>query len=160
MTAQPVAGPDVSEHDLVLADRVVQGIGMLMRVVKRAVPATQDYGLEAATLPVLARLGAEGPQRSGEIAAAMCADPSTISRQVAALVRAGLVERRADPGDGRASQLATTAEGHRVLDAERRRRAEQLASALTDWSPEARGRFADMLDRFVTDLQKHDGGTR
>ena len=162
MTAQPAEAspPALSERDLVLADRVVQGLGMLMRLARRAVPTTQQYGLEPATFPVLARLGAEGPQRAGELAAALCADPSTISRQVAGLVRTGLVERRTDPEDRRASLLVPTAEGHRVLDTERRRRAEQLAIALTDWSPETRGQLVELLERFVTDLQKHDGGNR
>ena len=38
----------------------------------------------------------------------LCADPSTVSRQVASLVKAGLVERQADPDDGRASILVPT----------------------------------------------------
>ena len=42
------------------------------------------------------------------LAAAVHSDPSTVSRQVAALVRAGLIERQADPEDGRASVLVPT----------------------------------------------------
>ncbi|WP_328592576.1 MarR family winged helix-turn-helix transcriptional regulator [Saccharopolyspora elongata] len=81
-----------------------------------------------------------GPLRAGEIAAALCMSPSTISRQVAVLVGSGLIERRADPDDGRASLLAATATGRRMLDAERRRRAAQYIDALAGWPPEARGR--------------------
>ena len=147
----------LDDRDLDVADRLVHQIVMLMRLVKRVGPAYRAE-LETAAFPLLAKLATEGPQRSGEIAAAMCADPSTISRQVAGLVRAGLVERRADPEDGRASLLAATAEGHRVLDSERRRRAAQLVDALADWTPEARGQLADLLGRFVADLHRTTEG--
>src|SRR3954447_2715921 len=53
----------------------------------------------------------DGPLRASAIAEMLPADPSTISRQVAALVRDGLLERRADPVDGRASLLVATAKG-------------------------------------------------
>ncbi|MCE0761827.1 MarR family transcriptional regulator [Pseudonocardia kujensis] len=151
-------GRTVDDHDIDVADRLVHELVMLMRLIKRIGPAYRGAELETASFPLLARLATEGPQRSGEIAAAMCADPSTISRQVAGLVRSGLVERRADPEDGRASLLAATTEGHRVLDTERRRRAGQLVDALADWTPESRGQFADLLGRFVADLHRTTEG--
>ncbi|MEN3302317.1 MarR family winged helix-turn-helix transcriptional regulator [Pseudonocardia sp.] len=158
LTAPP---PGPGEEDLALADRVARALIMLIRLVKRVGAHRAEAELESAAFPVLAHLAVDGPQRSGEIAAAMCADPSTISRQVAGLVKAGLVERRADPGDGRATLLATTTDGTRILDLERRRRAEQLATALSGWTPEHRTQLAELLSRFVTDLQVHEqGGTR
>jgi DNA-binding MarR family transcriptional regulator len=157
LTAPP---PGPGEEDLALADRVARALIMLIRLVKRVGAHRAEAELESAAFPVLAHLAVDGPQRSGEIAAAMCADPSTISRQVAGLVKAGLVERRADPGDGRATLLATTTDGTRILDLERRRRAEQLATALSGWTPEHRAQLAELLSRFVTDLQVHEqGGT-
>ncbi|GAA4544695.1 MarR family winged helix-turn-helix transcriptional regulator [Pseudonocardia xishanensis] len=137
------------------ADRMIGDIVLLVRLLKRAGPAL--HGHDSAGFPVLTRLAYEGPRRSGELAAAMCSDPSTVSRQVAALVKAGLVERRADPEDARASLVAVTAEGEQVLDAERRTRAARLTEALRDWTPEAREDFADLFHRFVADLQRqHD----
>jgi DNA-binding MarR family transcriptional regulator len=159
--ALTVPPPGPGEEDLALADRVARALIMLIRLVKRVGAHRAEAELESAAFPVLAHLAVDGPQRSGEIAAAMCADPSTISRQVAGLVKAGLVERRADPGDGRATLLATTTDGTRILDLERRRRAEQLATALSGWTPEHRAQLAELLSRFVTDLQVHEqGGTR
>jgi DNA-binding MarR family transcriptional regulator len=141
----------VTQPDLV-ADRLVGEIAALVRLLKRVGPTVG--GTDSASFPVLARLATEGPRRSGELAAAMCADPSTVSRQVAALVKAGLVERRADPGDGRASLLAVTGAGLRGLAEERRLRAEHLGEALHDWTPQAREAFAELLGRFVADLQR------
>ncbi|MCW0213769.1 MAG: MarR family transcriptional regulator [Pseudonocardia sp.] len=150
--------PSLDEEDLALADRIVHELVMLIRLVKRAGTHHPEAELEFAAFSVLAHLAVDGPQRSGEIAAAMCADPSTISRHVAGLVKAGLVERRADPGDGRATLLATTGDGSRVLEHERRRRSLQLATALSDWSTENRTQLAELLGRFVTDLHAHEQG--
>ena len=85
---------------------------------------------------LLFQLCKDGPQRSSALAATVCVDPSTVSRQIADLVDLGLVERRADPQDGRASLLAATEAGqerHRLLH-ERRDRA--FAVMLADWSDE------------------------
>lgn len=136
--------------DLDLADQVTHQLLVLTRLVKRAEAAPD----EPMCLPLLAMLAEEGPFRAGEIAAVLGVNPSTVSRQVAGLVRSGLVERRADPEDGRASPLVVTAAGRRVLDLERRRRATQVGDALAAWSPEARARFADLLGRFVRDLRQ------
>ena len=57
----------------------------------------------------------EGPMRAGALAECLQSDPSTVSRQVAALVKDGLLERRADPADGRASLLVLTAKADAVL---------------------------------------------
>ncbi len=135
--------------DLDLADQVTRQLLLLTRLVKRAEAAPD----EPMCLPLLAMLAEEGPFRAGEIAAVLGVNPSTVSRQVAGLVRSGLVERRADPEDGRASPLAVTAAGRRVLDLERRR-ATQVGDALATWSPETRARFADLLGRFVRDLRQ------
>ena len=77
---------------------------------------------------VLGLLLEKGPQRVGEIAQALGTDPSTVSRKVAALVDAGLVERRVDPDDGRAHLLAATPAGEQQV----RRRPPRTAST---WSP-------------------------
>ena len=55
---------------------------------------------------LLVHLVKGGPQRSGALAEAVHSDPSTISRQVAHLVRLGLVERTADPEDREAREAA------------------------------------------------------
>ncbi|NMI01063.1 winged helix-turn-helix transcriptional regulator [Pseudonocardia sp. K10HN5] len=112
--------------------------------------------MDRASFQVLVHLALEGPQRAGEVAEAVCADPSTVSRRVAALVKAGLLERRADPDDGRASLLAATEAGARALELSRRRRAAMIASTMADWPPEQRRQLAELLGRFVTDFQHHE----
>lgn len=66
---------------------------------------------------VLAALGRRPDQGLLDLARATSVDFSTLSRQVAALVRRGLVVRRRDPADGRALALALTPRGRRVGEA-------------------------------------------
>lgn len=79
-------------------------------------------------------------------------DPSTISRAVGALVRDGLVERTADPSDGRASVLALTATGKQTVTDVHGWYDEKLADALRDWSEADLRAFTAMLQRFCNDL--------
>src|SRR5690349_15174592 len=58
---------------------------------------------------LLVKLVHTGPLRASALADLVGADPSTVSRQVASLVKAGFVERQADPNDGRACLLVPTA---------------------------------------------------
>ena len=52
-----------------------------------------------------------GPLRAGDLVTRLGQDKSTVSRQVAKLVELGLVDRTADPVDGRAQVLAPSPEG-------------------------------------------------
>ena len=89
-----------------------------------------------------------------ELAVRAGLDPSTVSRGVAALVGHGLVERRADQQDGRASVLVLTPAGRQALADAHGRYGELLDRALADWTPDeiaalstALGRFARGVDR-------------
>jgi DNA-binding MarR family transcriptional regulator len=89
-----------------------------------------------------------GPLRPGALAEASFADPSTISRQVAELVRRGLVRREPDPSDGRASLLAITGAGREVCERLRRLRRDLLAAAVEGWTDDDLATFASLLNRF------------
>jgi len=90
----------------------------------------------------------EGPQRPGALAELSHADPSTISRQVAELVRRELVRREPDPSDGRASLLAITDAGRGVCERVRTLRRELLAAAVAGWTDAELDTFAGLLSRF------------
>jgi DNA-binding MarR family transcriptional regulator len=90
----------------------------------------------------------EGPQRPGGLAELCHSDPSTISRQVAELVRHGLVRREPDPSDGRASLLAITDAGREVCERVRTVRRELLAAVVAGWSDAELDTFAGLLSRF------------
>jgi DNA-binding MarR family transcriptional regulator len=111
-------------------------------------------GVDRSTIVLLKTMVLHGPIRSSELAAAVHSDPSTVSRQVAALVRDGLAERRADPEDGRASVLAPTESGLRLLEEQRRRLGFALAKVVRQWDPEDVTRFLELFERFVADHER------
>ncbi|MGH3762215.1 MarR family winged helix-turn-helix transcriptional regulator [Actinophytocola sp.] len=111
-------------------------------------------GVDRSTILLLKALVVQGPSRSNELATAVHSDPSTVSRQVAALVRDGLVERRADPEDGRASVLVATDRGLALLEEQRRRLGLALARVVRQWEPEDVSQFLELLERFVADHER------
>ena len=139
----PGIGTDAGE--MIDADRIGQQLMRLLRVVARM----RHQGGDVAVGHVLAVLLERGPQRVGELAQSLGTDPSTVSRQVTALVDAGLVERRAHPDDGRAHLLAATESGTHRCVAGRRRRIEVVETVLADWPTEDQRRLADLLGRFA-----------
>jgi DNA-binding MarR family transcriptional regulator len=74
-------------------------------------------------------------------------DKSTVSRQVASLVDLGLVDRAADPADGRAQVLSISAEGHRRLAQLRDARRARWEADLSDWEPRDVATLAELLGR-------------
>lgn len=133
------------------AEHVGQNLGRLIRVLDRL----RQHADTAATV-VLDELVERGPRRVGEIAAALGSDPSTVSRKVAALVDAGLVQRRADPADGRAHLLAATEAGQQRWAAGRHHRTMSFAAVLAGWSEDSRRQLAALLGRLAGELQEKD----
>lgn len=87
-----------------------------------------------AAMPIIARLVHEGPMRSSALAELTYLDPSTVSRQVDALVKLALVRRTADPDDGRATLLEATPLGHEQLAAYGEKIASLLQDVLQGWT--------------------------
>ncbi|MGI5503475.1 MarR family winged helix-turn-helix transcriptional regulator [Lentzea sp. CA-135723] len=111
-------------------------------------------GMDKSAFVLLATLSGLGECRSSALAEAVLSDPSTISRQVAALVKDGLVERRADPADGRASVLAVTEAGRELIMNRRRQRNEAIEQVFADWADGDFKGFADLFERFVQDYER------
>jgi DNA-binding MarR family transcriptional regulator len=109
------------------ADRFHSAAIHALRHVRREDPAT---GLSAARLSALSVLVFGGPRTIGELAAAEQVRPPTMTRIVRALEEESLVEREADPHDGRRALLHATSKGKRVLSRGRERRVERLAELL------------------------------
>ncbi|MFF4029622.1 MarR family winged helix-turn-helix transcriptional regulator [Streptomyces sviceus] len=86
--------------------------------------------------------------RATDLAAHYALDKSTVSRQVTALERAGLVERRQDPEDHRVQVLHLTAEGRRILGQVTVSRRAAVGERLAEWSREDLERFAGYLVRY------------
>jgi len=144
----------MGEEDLLVADRIAQEVGELSRIVT----SLRRHRGDIAVTHVLVQLIEQGPQRVSAIADAVGTDQSTVSRKVAELVAAGLVERRPDSLDGRAHLLAVTPAGAQLCEHGRRKRVELVASVLAGWPEESRRRLAELLGRFADDVL--DAGRR
>jgi DNA-binding MarR family transcriptional regulator len=112
-----------------------------------------DLGAEFSALMLLFPLRHLGPMRVTDLAEVKQADPSTISRQVAQLVKAGLARREADPVDGRASRLAVTDTGLAACQQLHEARHALLSQALSDWPPERITAFADLFTEFNSSVE-------
>ncbi|WP_214407145.1 MarR family winged helix-turn-helix transcriptional regulator [Pseudonocardia lacus] len=149
-----------SEEDIAVADRVSTALIRLIRLIERKKAQRQsDHpdAVERATYHLLVHLVKGGPRRAVVLAEEVHSDPSTISRQVAQLVKLGYVERTADPDDGRATLLAATEEGSRVFEENRRLRNEHVAGVLAGWPEPDREALADLLTRFADDFLVEPG---
>ena len=113
--------------------------------------AKNDRGDHAA-LVLLFPLVRLGPLRQGALAELVHADPSTVSRHVAALVEQGLVRRVADESDGRASRLHVTAAGDAALESLRRERENHLASVTAGWDAAELATLTTLFGRLLDDL--------
>jgi DNA-binding MarR family transcriptional regulator len=92
--------------------------------------------IDRMALMVLGTLAHCGASRLSTVAERTGLDPSTVSRQVADLEKAGLLARDTDPEDRRAILLEATPEGQRLLDRLSRGRRRRVERLLSDWQPE------------------------
>src|SRR3982751_3075940 len=137
-------------------ERITSNLSRLVRTGRHlaARAAEQLYGeLPSFGWTLLVPLERDGEQRCSALAAHAGVDVSVVSRQIAALERAGYVERRPDPRDGRASLFRITPAGTAALAATRAERAHWAAAALSDWDEQDADRLGELLDRLLADLE-------
>ncbi len=113
----------------------------------------RDFGAEFSALMLLFPLQHLGPLRVTDLAEVKGADPSTVSRQAAQLVKAGLARREADPADGRASRLAVTPEGLAACRELGEARNALISDALSGWPAERVRAFADLFHEFNSSVE-------
>ncbi len=113
--------------------------------------------LDRSAYILLSRIRVEGPMSIGQLGDAFGLDVSTLNRQTAAAMRAGLVERIPDPDGGMARKFRITEEGERRLDEERTGVVASLNRIMADWPEEDIAAFADYLQRFNSDIERLHG---
>jgi DNA-binding MarR family transcriptional regulator len=109
-------------------------------------------GVEPASYPILFNLIDE-PRRVSMLAECVYSDVSTVSRQVTTLVSHGLLDKLADPHDGRAWVVSLSAEGAELVQRLKAGRAEWFRQTLKDWDPADAEAFGDYLERFAMSFE-------
>lgn len=104
--------------------------------------------LSLVSYTLLGHLEERGGCRATDLAAHYALDKSTVSRQVAALERTGLIERRLDPEDHRVQVLHLTDAGRQLLLQVTDSRRAAFQERLARWPEEDLKRFADYLTRY------------
>ena len=125
-------------------------IGLLLRrsrAISSRLAGQLHPDLDGAAFGLLALLQDAGPLRASDLVARLGLDKSTVSRQVASLVGLGLVDRSADPDDGRAQVLTPSAEGAARLSQIRDARRERWETDLGHWPAEDVATLAELLHR-------------
>jgi DNA-binding MarR family transcriptional regulator len=164
-----VARPDSSRNDRQESDSSLEDIERELTRLVRAlfVPRVHErlseragVSLERSAYGVLGRLSEAGALRTSELAGILSVDVSTVSRQVQDLESRGLLTRRPDPADGRATVLSLTAAGERVLGKIRTARREMMRAILSDWPADDRAELARLLSRFGDALAGYTEASR
>jgi DNA-binding MarR family transcriptional regulator len=139
-------------------DELAGSVSRLVHLFNRARAHMLDsarYDVERSAQLLISLLVTRGPMRAGALAEQMQSDPSTISRQVASLVREGMVDRRADPEDGRASLLVATEKARAAHEHHLGHRHQHFRAMLADWDDGDCARLAGLVTRFTEDFEKY-----
>src|SRR5689334_13163712 len=130
--------------------RLIFLLNVAQRRVQRHVTAlAKDSGVTSAQSGLLFVLGRRDGALMGEAGAALDLGMPGISGLAERMVEAGLIEKRADPDDGRASRLWLTAAGRKAL-ARSKTGAAELNRQLMDGFTEAE---IDIVSRWLTSVQ-------
>ena len=130
--------------------RLIYLLNVAQRRLQRFVAAqTKAGGVTSAQSGLLFVLGKHDGALMGEAGAALDLGPPGISGLAERMVEGGLIEKRADPDDGRASRLWLTAAGRKALVRTKAGVAE-LNARLTEGFSDAE---IDIVSRWLTSVQ-------
>jgi len=153
-----MVGRDVSDLDRPDAVAAIDEFIRLVSLTTRS-PRQHERLQRIARVPVtvagfnvLSTIERHAPIAVSDLATRLGIDQSTASRQVGTLDELGLVQRRADPDDGRVTRLSASVKGRRALDRLRDAALNDYAAALDLWSEADRETLARLLDRLRHDL--------
>jgi DNA-binding MarR family transcriptional regulator len=150
----------VDLRDPVEADHAYR-ISLAWRELRRgaATSALRDYffgfdhdALEPGQMDTLDVLLTRKGWRMSELAEALRIDPSTATRAVQRLVNDGLAVREPSDDDGRVVLVVPSAEGRRRHRAVAKRRIIAISRLLGAFDADERRQLAELLDRFVDEL--------
>lgn len=140
MSADPVAALEATLMDIWRIGRI--------RMRERA--RELDPKLDPAGFPLLVLLTRQEALPMSALVAELGVEKSTLTRQIDAAARLGLVERRTDPQDARARLVALTPDARRRLAAQRDVYVARWRDQLSRWNPDDIATLTGLLHRLVT----------
>ncbi len=113
--------------------------------------------LDRSAYVLLTRLEADEPLTLKQLAETFRVDVSTINRQVAAMLRNGLVERIPDPEGGMARKFRPTPHGLERLAADRDHSRAGTRRVVADWPEDHVEELVALLSRFNRSVENLEG---
>ncbi len=118
-----------------------------------AINRKRKYPLERAHYLLLLHLNeSEKPQCIGDLANKLTLDNSTVTRQINAMVKKGLIEKQVNPADGRSSLISPTRLGKELAELMHELRLKRIGNALTGWSQHDIDTMEELTKRLIQDL--------
>ena len=121
----------------------------------------RSTGIPISQLAVLGRIIAEGPTTAAALAAGEHVTQQAIAQSVATLKKRGLVDKQADPSDGRKSLVTATAAGRELRESLAISREEWLTRAVdAAVKPEERPLLREAIELLerIADVELRRGG--
>jgi DNA-binding MarR family transcriptional regulator len=140
--------------DLATLESAISDTWSWARSAAKTAAQALDRRLDVTAYPLVSLVGLRGAMRPSELAAALQLDRSTVSRQIDAAARLGLLERVPDADDARAVTVRLTEPARERMDALRAVRLERWRAALAEWEA---GDIAD-LTRLLAKLTQVELG--
>ena len=142
------------------ADLSLEQVGAEIRgtlaVLYRRIRQTKQIGdLTMSESSALSRLQHSGPTTAATLAKLEQISPQSIGVTVAALEAKGLIQRSADPADGRRAILSLTSAGDATVQARRSARDQQFTRALSALTADERAQLLEVmpvLERLTEEL--------
>ncbi|MEU8297101.1 MarR family transcriptional regulator [Micromonospora sp. NPDC048909] len=141
---------DADETAETTLGRIETEVAMLMRLgeaTRRGTGTAEHRVLDRAAYVILRHLADAGPQNVSALAARLNLDGSTVTRQVSAMQRDGLIVREPDPRDGRGMVVSPTPTGLQRMAAVQAARTRLYGDMLAEWAPQDRDTLAALLHR-------------
>jgi DNA-binding MarR family transcriptional regulator len=143
--------PTLDPHD---AAHLAESLRLVLMRLTRRLRREAGSGLSPSLVSALVTVERMGPLTLGELAAAESVRPPGVTRTIATLEKANLVQRRPDEHDRRVWRVSITQVGRETLAAGRSRKAAYLASRIDALSASERatlGAALPVLERLLGD---------
>lgn len=131
---------------------LVYHLARLVRTLE-AINRKRKYPLERAHYLLLLHLNEnDGPHCVSDLANILALDDSTVTRQINAMVKNGLVKKQPNPDDGRSFLILRTQLGKELVESMHELRIKRIGSVLKDWNQDDIDTLVTLARRLITSL--------
>jgi DNA-binding MarR family transcriptional regulator len=140
--------PAPGSADNAALTRLVFELTLLSRHFPASLLRRPGFQLDRSAYLLLTRLEIDSPLSLRELSDAFQLDISTINRQVAAMLKQGLVERVPDPDGGIARKIRASAKGLDMVAADREQSLAGIGTVVADWDGADIAQLSKLVARF------------